>query len=356
MTRARRPHRVAAIIIGSGTLLLAAGWPPAPVAAQTPTDPVVIVDPATANIGDTVLVDLQGWPRGAVTVSLCGNTSLRGSQDCDPIGAETVPIGNNGTQQLRLTITTPPVGCPCVVRANTTLNDVVRLAPFVVIGLPTGVHLTNGPSDPRQLAVSARVTDRSSWIAPIAGAAPRTLLVTLRNLTNAPLTGLRLVGTVHGHGNEPIAAHLPPVPAGKTRTVSVPFRLSFPAYGHYRVAGSIYGLAVPITYTTKTGNDPWALWLLIPLTLLAIAQYFRKRERDRRRAEAAADEAAAALAAQYPVYEYPPAAFRESSPGVGYPALGLTAPATYDPAREASYGVGAVGPEHSPLVDLAPPP
>jgi hypothetical protein len=339
VTRRRRPGAVVALIASSGVLLGWAALQARPVAGQA-LDPVVIVDPATTQLGATVLVALQGWPPGPVTVSLCGDNANRGSEDCDPIGAQTVPIDPLTRANVKLPITTPPVSCPCVVRANTTTSDVVREAPVVVVDLPTGPLLPAGPSDAPQLHVVARVTTRPSWVAPFAGPAPKALVLTLHNTTDQQLTGLRLNGEVGrraGDNGQPISSRLPDLAPGATRQVSVPFALSAPSWGHYVVTGSIYGSAVPVTYQVKTATEPWALELALPLLLILIAEILRYRERKERKAEEAA---AAAEAQAWAPYAYPPP-YRESSPGVGYPVDGRSSAGLYHPGRTTSVGFGA---------------
>lgn len=291
----------------------------------------IAVTPSAVNVGDRVRVDLTGWPPGVVTAAVCGNNAQRGSSDCEQTGAGSIGVRESGSQVLTVDVLAPPVGCPCVVRANTTNGDVVRTAPITIYGVPDGVNLAPAARAPGadSLEVTAHVEPSDvgwpqSWYPPFAGPARRDLVLSMTNTTDGDLAGLRVVGAVGRSKTdeaEPVAMALDTIPARSTRVFRVPFTLSAPVWGDYVVSGSIYGLAAPVTFKVKTASEPWALELLLPLALLVIAQIMRRRERARRRAE----DAAMAVAASAEALTFP-----ESSPDVGVPDGGHWVMPPYD--------------------------
>jgi hypothetical protein len=256
--------------------------------------PRITITPASAAPGDRVTAVLDGWPPGAVTVAVCGNAARRGSQDCDQIAAETVPI-RDGSAQLRIPVVVPPVGCPCVVQASTSVADVVRAAPIDITGVPGGVDIAPATSvpDASAIAVSARVTATSrsfldTVLPTLGGTSHKTLVLSLQNRGPVALTGLRVVGEL-GRGRRsgaPISKRVPgPIAPGTRTSVSIPIVLATPAYGSYVVSGSVYGLSVPVRFRTTTSNDPWGIEVAAIVLLVVLAQVARRRER---RARAAA--------------------------------------------------------------------
>ena len=315
---------------------------------------VIEVSPSSTQLGDTLVVRVSGWPRGVVTAAVCGNAARRGSTDCEQVGAGSIGVGASGTEALRVTVLQPPVGCPCVVRASTTNGDTVRTAPISIAGVADGVDLAPVDGLPSADALDVSVHVRSvavgwpeAWYPAFGGPARRELVFRLHNTGITTLTGLRVVGSVAHDGTqgEPFAQRIGPVAAGATRTIVVPFQLGAPVWGDYRVTGSIYGLAAPVNFAVRMSNEPWALELLLPLGLFALAQVVRRRERARRRAE----EIAAAEASGGHAHLLP-----ESSPAVGdsdgshwdAPAYDLSVMET----------VGAAAPvDAEQLADLHPP-
>jgi hypothetical protein len=325
----------AGALVGTVVAFAALVSSPAPSGAAA-SGPVFIVSPSTVALGDTMLVEFDGWPAGPVTAAVCGNAALRGSEDCDQVGAESIAVRGSAPVRLRLTATEPPVGCPCVVRANNTASTVVRTAPIDIIGVPGGVHIpaATGPAPASSLVVEARVVQPSrgipgSWAAPFAAPTHKALILELKNVGATPLQGLRVAGTVgrDASSGAPIAQDIPGAiaPQGHA-TVRVPFVLSAPVWGTYTIAGSIYGLAAPVTFTASTHNDPWGVELAAIVLLLLAAQLARRRERERRRA---------AALAPVPDPEVASAGAVQCSPDVGAPYGASYRSDPYDRVRHA---------------------
>jgi len=355
-----RARGVPLLVMATGLVLAAQLAPPgAGVAGAEVKGAVIVVSPSTVAVGDRLRVDLSGWPEGVVTASVCGNAAQRGSTDCDQIGGGSIRVPANGSETMTIDVLAPPVGCPCVVRATTTLGDVVRTAPITVLGVSTGVDIAppSGPADASSLRVTSQLRNADvpwpkSWAAAFGGTAYKELVLTMRNGGELPLAGLRVAGRVGRSGTdegEPIDAEVPMLPPHSTRALVVPVLLSAPVYGDYTVQGAIYGLAVPVRFVEHTSSEPWAFEIGVPLALLLVAQLVRARDRRRKEQAAlvAAQAAAAAAAAEdTPVRAAPasaasagartPAEFPESSPAVGDPAVGGLESPSYALASKAA--------------------
>jgi hypothetical protein len=255
-------------------------------AASTKSPTVVLAQPS-GSPGDLVDATLEHWPTGLVTVSVCGNEARRGSQDCDLRSAFSVNMPAGGDMRIRVSLVRPPGSCPCVVRAATTTNATVRLAPIVLNGVPAGAAPPPAAVSVAAdgLAVHARVLDgTSSWTSVFGAATSRTLRLTIDNRGVSDTPPLRIIGGVgrDATSGEGFASRLiPPLAGGEHRTVTIPVEMSVPAFGDYVVFGTIYGLDAPVTFRADTDNDPWALELAIPVLLLVGAQLARRRERCR---------------------------------------------------------------------------
>jgi hypothetical protein len=277
------------------------------VADASRSTPSLSLDVPRAAPGDVVVVRFDGWPNGPVSVGVCGNTALRGTQDCDLTGDEALTISATGSNAVELRLTAPPVPCPCVIRAASASSDVVATTPIDLVGMTSGPPiLPDGPAPASQLRARAHVVDRHETLIEtaspaFAGPDARALVVTLANRGTSTLRNLRVVSTVgrqHGDATPIGTRTLGTLAPGSVRTLRIPFELGAPTYGDYVVHGSVYGLATPATFAASTSADPWALELLLPIGLIVIAEVLRKRDRDERRAR---DAAAAAATAAVPV-------------------------------------------------------
>jgi hypothetical protein len=326
ITRVLRPSvalHVAAVVVAFG---LMDGGVAGPARASGP-EPTVSVTPASGAPGDRLHVDLTGWPDGPVNVSVCGNSARRGSQDCDQLTTEGVAV-RQGSAPLLIQLSVPPVGCPCVVRATTPDNALVRKAPIAIDGVPNvdPVEPAGIPPEGRAMAVTARVTTRDPnslawWRSVFGGAAERELTLTLRNVSSATLQGIRVVGGVGKNRKSaeplPVTTVAELAPGAHTR-LRIPLVLGAPAWGRYQVFGSVYGTSVPIDFSIETRNDPWGLEVAAVLFVLLLAQICRRRERARALADDARWDA-----------DRSDAPFQRNSPGVGVPDEGRWPVPTY---------------------------
>jgi hypothetical protein len=220
-----------------------------------------------------------------------------------------------------------------VIRAATVTNELVRTAAVTIAGVPSGI----APA-PAAMSLSAdgvtaraRVLDDESWTDAFGVGATRTLRVTLQNRGQSATPPLEIGGGV-GRGVEDGASfttrEVGRLAPGARRTVDVPISLSAPAHGDYVVFGTVYGLDAPVRFRARTANDPWALFLAVPLVLVVVARILRRRERARK---AEADAAAISVAPAGPATEIVLQPFPDCSPEVGDGDRGRYPSHSYDP-------------------------
>lgn len=296
---------VAIAFVAGIALVGAAGWAAAD--APVKTAPTVAIEQTSTATGPVWIVRLEAWPNSPVNVSICGDAARRGSQDCDQRGTQTVRIQADGSASTTLAMT-PPIGCPCVVRAETLTHDLVVTLPVDLPGVPM-LRPEEVPPDPfvvipaRELEVHATVVGNDdsfgdALTASFGGAAARTLVLELHNTGSHDMTGLSMSGAVGPDASTgtplalPKVAHLGP---GERQTLRVPVTLAAPAVGTYVVHGRIAGLESPIVFDAETANMPWALVIGAVLVLVGmVLLVVRRRRARRRRREAVGAPSAAA--------------------------------------------------------------
>ena len=292
--------------------------------------PTLVANALNGQVGDLVPLTLEHWPTGLVTVSVCGNAGARGSQDCDLRSAFTLNMPPGGGMRARVRLVQPPVDCPCVIRAATSTNDLVRDVPIEIVGVPMGTAPPPAATSVSAagLTARARVLDDGSWTDAFGVGVTRTLRVTLHNRGPSATPTLDVGGAVGRsveNGESFSTREVGKLAPGARRTVDVPISLSTPAHGDYVVYGTVYGLDAPVRFRAETANDPWALWLLVPLALIVVARILRRRERARRR------DAEVGTPPQTPRTEIVLEPFLQCSPEVGDGDQGRYPSHSYDP-------------------------
>lgn len=284
-----------AVLLVVGTGWWRVGGAQAPVESAPPApDAAVVVTPAEGAVGTEVVVELRGWPDGAVFVSTCGNGARRGSEDCNQPATRSVVV-RGGLATTRLRLSAPPIHCPCVVRAATTDGRLVRAAAIALGGVADGppVLPAAGRAAAGDLEVGARLAPPGPGlvdrVAPLVAGPVRTdLVVRLRNTGTDPVRGLVVTAAVGRRGADatPVGRRtVDEVAPGATARVTVPVALDAPTWGRYEVRGSVFGLSAPVAFEAQTQVDPWLVEVLVPLTLLVVAGAARRRERRRAAAD-----------------------------------------------------------------------
>ncbi|MFV2021325.1 hypothetical protein [Micromonospora sp. LOL_023] len=294
-------------VTGRGTsacalaLVLAASAGGLPSAAATATPPQTTVDPASAGVGQPLVVTLTGWPTGNVQLEICGNQARRGSVDCAAGAARQLYVPGPQPATGRLTLAAPPVACPCVIRSRLLdpgTPDSAAAAPVTstvaidITGLTAPVApATTVPAQLRLENVTVAPADRD-WSTLFALRGAVVLDVDVRNDgpsdINAPrlslLTGRPEQATVIADAPE-----IAPLPAGQRRTLRIVVPLDGPLYGRYVVHGQ-FQVGVPGTaaapgaaFVAEAEHYPWG-WAAVAggLILILLVRQFVGLARARR--------------------------------------------------------------------------
>ena len=260
--------------------------------------PDMFLDRTAGAPGDAVFVTLTGWPGRAVTLTICGNQALRGSQDCNMVRSESESLNRDDTPTVaHLPIYAPPLPCPCVVRATTRTNEVVDFAPIEIIGHPIAPLVEPEVFDPLSITMQtkrARTGLIDTVRSALGGPTAYDVTVTVQNRSGSLVSGVTVSGAV-GRGNDvdgdsaglqfAPAADLAP---GEQRTESSRVSVPAPAVGSFTLSAVAAGGGPVATASDSVKHVPFPL--LILLAVLAgdlVAIVMRRR---RKRLEDRADE------------------------------------------------------------------
>jgi hypothetical protein len=275
-------------------VVLAASYAAQPSDAQPSTTvPAITITRAEVSVGDRVQLTVSGFKAQIVTISICGNEARRGSPDCNLIDSKSLELHQDGTPSVtEMVVSAPPVGCPCAVRASSSTNDEVAVAPISLIGVPVA-PVIGGPDLSAPL-VAVSITTRpvprgfGAWIrSNLGGATPYEVTVTVKNLTTDTLRRVKLSGSV-GRGSNDILASLDlkdpgELAPGGSASQTVTAELPAPALGTFvwRVPAS--GAGVTVVGTNTMRPRPMLLIVLV-LALVADVCVLAMRALARRRA------------------------------------------------------------------------
>lgn len=267
--------------------------PSSPTTSPGVDPPAIVIDQAGPALGDRVTVRLDRWPAGTVSIEICGNGGRRGSVDCAVDAAVQTYVRAAGTGVATLTVTAPPVGCPCVVRVTAVNGRPSGTVPLAVTGIPAQAvqpGTPDGSSTAARLRVTeVEVTGGRSWPALFGGPAKRVLLVTVHNDGTAPAVDPAVAVTL-GRGDEPTGFVPPPLlgtlDPGEQRVLRLPITVAAPAVGGYTVRGEINGSDRPARFVATVTTYPWGLAGIAGALLgaLAVIELRRARRASRRQA------------------------------------------------------------------------
>jgi hypothetical protein len=271
-----------------GVLVVSTGSGPAAAGAATSVpgqavSQAVILDRAAAAVGDEIGVELVGWPVGPAQIELCGNGGLRGTVDCDPMGAAAAQVRADGNGQGHLTIRNPLGGCPCVIRVSQTASGAAATVPITIEGAVAMVDEQGRPAMVRSVDVAPATISADEGTATLIGVdVGRRVTVVVRNTGNVALTGVTVSGSLHGRGaaGRPVAGPAPfDLAVGGERIVELGFDLPAPAFGDYRFIGRVEGGDEPVDFSVATRATPWGLINGVAIVLAAVAVVAIRRAR-----------------------------------------------------------------------------
>ena len=242
-------------------------------ADAAPGKPSVQLSEKEAGKGGSITVKGRGWrPKALLTLLICGQNMIGGTNACANGDGRAVTTGADGTFRKSLPVAEPPKPCPCVVHVATVTGAADAAdAAFKVAGHPVA-PLPKESSGGRLAVLDQPRLAGSSGLLNWFGAPPqRELTVTVGNLGSAPAKDpVFEVGTSHGvfapqweeqqwRGT---------VPAGKKAEVKLPVELAAGAHGDYQVSLK-YGGKVLVEQPWGVGR-PWGVTLFWVLLCLVV--------------------------------------------------------------------------------------
>ncbi|MGW3244214.1 hypothetical protein [Streptomyces sp. NPDC001070] len=281
----RRTHR----LLAAALVLLPLLFLPAPTAAAAP-GPAVTVSPEEAGAGGDITVRGTGWrPDALLTLLLCGQNAIGGTNSCANASGRAVTTDGRGAFRRVLPVAEPPKPCPCVVHVATVTGEhTVVDAPFVVAGHPSA-PLPEQTGGGRLAVLSARL-DGSGGLLTWFGAPPgRRLVLTVGNLGSGPAKDpVFRVGTSHGLFGPQWEERTwrGTVQPGRKARIELPVQLAAGAHGDYTVTLE-HGGRVLATEPWDVPR-PWGVtlfWLLlcvvVPAALFRLGMAVVNRVRPR---------------------------------------------------------------------------
>ena len=244
------------------------------------TGPVVSLSNSTVSPGDRIMVTIDGFKAHTVTVSVCGNHARRGSGDCNMVKSKGVRIDPAVSPTVtKFGVSTPPYGCPCVVRVSSINGDEVAVAPITLTGHPVEpvVEAPNVDGPFVAVAIKARPAPRGSfgWTrANLGGPFRYEVTVSVRNLTTEPLHLARVSGYVSRGKNHTVAT-LPlsdpgEIGVGKTWKQTVSITVPSPSFGELGFHTAVSGAGPTVTADTTTRHRPILLIVILMLLIIDI--------------------------------------------------------------------------------------
>ncbi|GAA2618768.1 hypothetical protein [Streptomyces axinellae] len=294
VTALAAPSSSAASASAAGTapaprVVPASGTAPAPGVAKD-GGPKITVSKKEAGTGGSVTVRGTGWrPRTLLTLLLCGQNAIGGTNSCANAEGRAVTTGADGGFRKRIPVAEPPEACPCVVRATTVTGAYAAAdAGFKVAGHPVK-PLPEERTGGRLTVLAARLRGDSGLLNWFGAPEQRELVLTVGNLgAERAKDPVFEVGTAHGV-LAPDWEHRQwrgTVDPGKKARVTFPVELSSGSHGDYTVAAK-YGQKVLTEQPWDVGR-PWGVtlfWLLlcviVPLALFRLGMAVVDRVRPR---------------------------------------------------------------------------
>ena len=270
------------LVVGLTSLVAATGPLLVQTAYASASTPVIFISPTSTAVGGTVSVHGMGLqPEQDVSVAICGDAGLEGSQGCDLRGQATLMTDQTGYFAVQLVVSAPPVPCPCVVEVDTTSASLHTA--LAIAGVPVGsVRPAAVALGPDLHITRARIEGGGGWQSWFGWPSRRTLVVTVadRGGGKAPSPTMNLeLSSWESSGQTIATPMLSTVPAGASRTYHLPLNLGSFAVGEYTLRGTVYAGADSASFRAGVFAVPWGLFIIAALIAQALLLLLRNRLR-----------------------------------------------------------------------------
>ncbi|MHA6760425.1 hypothetical protein [Streptacidiphilus sp. PAMC 29251] len=279
----RRLLTVLLLALALGTALPLASAP-----ARADGHGTVAAAPGTAAPGAKTTVTGNGWPAGALlTVLLCGQNAVSGTDSCANSTERAVTTAPNGSFTVQLPVVAPPKPCPCVIRTTSVTGaDLTVDTPFPVLGV---ADVPIVPTPGKLLALTAALDGGDGLLNWFGAPAHRVLRVLVANLGSTAVTNpVFRLGVWHSVF-APVWQDYQwsgTVAPGVRQEIDVPVDLPFAAHGHYSVEMTYAGRQLATRQLDLV--RPWGvlpfwvlLYLLVPVGLFRTGLYLIDLRRPR---------------------------------------------------------------------------
>ncbi|CAB4887016.1 unannotated protein [freshwater metagenome] len=288
-------------------IMLVGGVTPALATVPTgPAQPTATILSPNLSIGQKVNVYGQNWPKGTISVQVCGNLAINGTTDCDVTGTRSFGVGSSQKFEGRIVVGAPPSPCPCVILVGSQFQAQTVLIPVTIKDHPVlaGAPTADPNSGLTTITLTADVT-RGDWWRDAIGVSPERLVtVTITNTGGSP-TGAGVLDISVGKSSPAtgFAASIPfkSIDTEDSITLQARFAVDSFAFGTYNITTRVTTPAAGAEFTQQTSTFPgWLLFIVLSLVLIADlfwVRHVRKRKRLNELAELT--ELAQAEAAQW---------------------------------------------------------
>ena len=246
----------------------------------------VAVSPSGAAPGGRATVTGTAWPPGTLlTVLLCGQNALSGTDSCANTTERAVTTAANGTFTVQLPVVAPPKPCPCVIRTTSVTGAGLTVdTPFPVLGAAV-VPIV--PSAGKLLGLTADLDGGDGLMNWFGAPAHRVLRVLVANMGDSPVSNpVFRTGISHSvfAADWQDYQWTGTVAPGARQEIDVPVDFGFGAHGAYSVELDYAGRQL----ATRPAGLPrpwgvalfWALlYLVVPVGLFRVGLYLLDRRR-----------------------------------------------------------------------------
>ncbi len=251
--------------------------------------PQITVDRTIAVPGDPVIVTMTGFTGSAITVAVCGNLANRGSTDCNLRASRSEGReAGTGPTLTQLIVQSPPVPCPCLIRAASITQDEFAVVPIDIPGHPVAPVVESDVGPLVDVSITARRVDRGivgGWRSVLGGPTPYAVEITVRNRSTETLSNVTLSAGATRFGDndavsldvESVASIAPGRTWQSTSVVDVPA----PVIGRLEWSAVASGAGSTVRASQTSNNSPFGLVVVFAALVLDLGYLMVRNVRRR---------------------------------------------------------------------------